>query len=110
MKGDHLGEFEELVLLTVHGLHDDAYGATVQARLEEETARGVSIGSVYTALERLEQKGFVKSSMSESSPVPGGRRRRVFVLQAAGARALDQLRRIRSRLYDARPLPLRGKS
>lgn len=110
MKGDHVGEFEELVLLAVHGLHENAYGIAVQERLETETARAISIGAVYQALDRLERKGLVKSALTERSPEPGGRRRRAFTLLPAGVRALDELRRLRSRLYDARPIRPRGRA
>lgn len=109
MKGAHIGEFEELVLLAVHGLRDNAYGISVQATLENETDRDVSLGAVYQALDRLERKGLVKSSMTDSVPEPGGRRRRAFSLLAAGEHALADLRRMRARLYEARPLRSRGR-
>ena len=73
-----VGGFEELVLLTVAGLGDEAYGVSVQQRLEEETASAISIGAVYTALERLERKGFVRSRLGSATPQRGGRRKRMF--------------------------------
>ncbi len=99
MKGDHLGAFEELVLLAVHGLGDQAYGVAVQQLLERETGRAISLGPVYAALDRLEVKGVVRSEMQAGTPRRGGRSRRVFGLTADGVRALAALRRIRERLY-----------
>jgi PadR family transcriptional regulator PadR len=100
MKGDHVGEFEELVLLAVRGLGDDAYGASVQETLELETTRSVSLGAVYAALDRLERKGLLRSAMAQGTAVRGGRSRRVFLLTAQGVRTIGALRRIRLRLYD----------
>jgi PadR family transcriptional regulator len=99
MKGDHIGEFEELVLLAVHGLGDQAYGVSVQQFLERETTRDVSIGAAYAALDRLETKGFLRSGQVPGTPVRGGRGRRAFTLTAQGVRTLDALRRMRERLY-----------
>jgi PadR family transcriptional regulator PadR len=110
VKGEHVGEFEELVLLAVHGLRENAYGIAVQARLESETARSISIGAVYQALDRLERKGLLRSSLTGSTPEPGGRRRRAFELLPSGARLLEDLRRLRTRLYGARPLRSRGRA
>lgn len=99
MKGDHLGEFEELVLLAVHGLGEEAYGVTVEQVLERETGRAISLGPVYAALDRLEQKGVVRSRMTPGTATRGGRSRRVFSLTAAGVRSLADLRALRERLY-----------
>ena len=111
MKGDQLGAFEELVLLALHGLEDKAYGMAVQQVLEQETGRAVSLGPVYTALDRLEGKGLVRSAMVAGTPTRGGRSRRVFRLTAAGSRALTSLQQIRARLYGrARMHPARGRS
>jgi DNA-binding PadR family transcriptional regulator len=104
MKGDHLGEFEELVLLAVQAIDDAAaYGASIQALLERETRRGITLGAVYASLDRLEGKGCVTSTVTAGTPVRGGRSRRVFTMTPAGTRALTSLRRLRARLYDARP-------
>ncbi len=107
MKGDHLGEFEELVLLTVKGLVDAAYGVSVHLVLEQETSRTVSLGAVYAALDRLEQKGLVQSQMTAGTSERGGRSRRAFSMTARGTRALDTTQQVRSRLRRAatyRPL------
>lgn len=83
-----LGEFEQLVLMAIVRLDEGAYGATIRRDIEARTARRLSISAVYTALERLEQKGFVRSWIGEPTPERGGRRRKCVALQPAGARAL----------------------
>ena len=83
-----LGEFEQLVLIAIVRLGDDAYGATIRREIEDRTARRLSIGAVYTTLDRLEQKGCVRSWIGAPTAQRGGRRRKYFVLQPPGARAL----------------------
>jgi PadR family transcriptional regulator PadR len=111
MKGQHIGEFEELVLLAVHGLGEGAYGVAVQQRLEAETARTVSIGAVYAALDRLEAKRLVESRMVAGTAIRGGRSRRAFSATAAGLESLEEMQRVRERLWRAaRSRPVRPKS
>jgi DNA-binding PadR family transcriptional regulator len=83
-----LGEFEQIVLLALVRLGSDAYGATVRREIEVRAGREVSISAVYTTLERLEQKGLVRSRIGEPTPERGGRRRRHFELLPLGARSL----------------------
>lgn len=83
-----LGEFEQLVLLALVRLGPDAYGATVRREIETRAGRQVSISAVYTTLERLEQKGHVRSWIGEPTARRGGRRRKHFELLPSGARAL----------------------
>jgi len=83
-----LGDFEQLVLLALVRLGPDAYGATVRREIEEHAGREISISAVYTTLERLEQKGLVRSHIGEPTPERGGRRRRHFELLPLGARSL----------------------
>jgi DNA-binding PadR family transcriptional regulator len=83
-----LGEFEQLVLLAVLRLGPKAYGATIRREIETRTGRELSISAVYTTLQRLEQKGLVRSRMGEPLPERGGRRRKYVDLLPAGARAL----------------------
>jgi DNA-binding PadR family transcriptional regulator len=83
-----LGEFEQLVLLALVRLGSDAYGATVRREIEARAGRQVAISAVYTTLERLEQKGLVRSRIGEPTAERGGRRRKHFELLPAGARAL----------------------
>ena len=91
---EFLGEFEQLILFAVLHLGGDAYGVTVREEIERRTGRAVSSGAVYTALERLESRGFVASRFGEPTPERGGRRKRHYRVEAAGVRAL-------SRAYDA---------
>src|ERR1700683_1622212 len=104
MKGVHIGEFEELVLLAVQHLGDDAYGVSVKHVLERETTRDVSIGAVYASLERLDQKGLARSEMTPAAAVRGGRSRRSFLVTPDGRRALRERRRVRDRLWHGAPI------
>lgn len=99
MKGDHLGEFEELTLLTVLGLGSDAYGVSVQQKLEHDARRTVTLGAVYSALKRLESKGLVRSRYGESTRERGGRRKRMFSITAEGTRALRSIQQTRDRIW-----------
>jgi len=108
MKGDHIGEFEELVLLAVNGLRQGAYGVSVQQLLERETTRSVSLGAVYACLDRLEAKGLVRSTVIQGTPVRGGRSRRAFEVTADGLRTLTALQKVRERLWRAAPSRARG--
>jgi len=110
MKGDHIGEFEELVLLAVRALDDDAYGVAIKLLLDRETRRDVSIGAVYAALDRLEDKGLVRSATRAGVPVRGGRSRRAFDLTAAGVRTLREMQRVRERLWRYAPGPAGERS
>jgi PadR family transcriptional regulator PadR len=83
-----LGEFEQLVLMAVVRLDDEAYGATIRREIETRTARRLSISAVYTTLDRLQHKGLVRSWIGEPTAERGGRRRKYFAMEPAGARAL----------------------
>ena len=96
MKGERLGEFEELALLAVLTLEDQAYGVVVQETIERETRREVTLGAVYAALERMERKGLLRSVLSETTGERGGKRRRLFAVTPAGLRTLGETRRARS--------------
>src|SRR6266404_642526 len=91
-KGDNLGEFEQLVLAALLILGENAYGMTVHEQVEKLAAgvRSVSLGSVYTTLDRLEQKGYVKSWFGGATQERGGRSKRYFEIQAAGQLALKK--------------------
>lgn len=86
----HLGEFEQLILFALLRLGDDAYGVTVREEIQARTGRDVSQGAVYTALNRLSDRGFVRSWIGDSAPDRGGRRRKYYQLEPAGARALHR--------------------
>jgi DNA-binding PadR family transcriptional regulator len=99
-KGDYLGEFEQMVLLALLRLKDNAYGVTVRREIQSRTDRQVAIGAVYACLERLERKGHVTSSVSEPEPVPGGRAKKYFSLTRSGAEALKHARDMVRRMTD----------
>jgi len=103
MATESLGELEELAMLAVARLDDDAYGASVRRELEERASRSVAIATVYVTLMRLEDKGLVSSRMSEPEPVQGGKARRLFRLTREGARALWEARRIHERMWEGIP-------
>ena len=88
MTAAYLGEFEQLVLLSVLRLEDEAYGATIRRAIESRAERRVAIGSIYTTLDRLESKGFLRSHMGEPTAERGGRRRKFYALTKAGGAAL----------------------
>src|SRR5918998_3981168 len=84
----NLGEFEQLILLAILRLRDDAYGVTIRAELADRAGRTVTPGALYTALERLEAKGLVTSRMGDPTPQRGGRAKRYVTVTAAGRQAL----------------------
>lgn len=85
-----LGDFEQLVLLGVLRLGDDAYGAAIRQEIHRRSGRDVSINAVYTTLDRLEKKGLLRSWVGEPTPQRGGRRRKFYALRPAGEAALRQ--------------------
>lgn len=107
MRGVHLGEFEELVLLAVRRLRGEATGAGVQAVLEREAGRTPSLGAIYAALDRGHRKGWVESWLGESTPVRGGRRRRYYGLTEEGEVVLAESRRVREALWRTQPKAVR---
>ncbi|MCC6772345.1 MAG: helix-turn-helix transcriptional regulator [Gemmatimonadaceae bacterium] len=94
-----LGKLELAALLAVARLDDEAYGLAVRAHLAGVTGRDYSVGAVYTTLQRLEDKGLLRSHASEPLPVRGGRSRRHFSVTAAGARALREAERTAAALW-----------
>ena len=88
----YLGEFEQIVLLAILRLGDDAYAIPVREEIEARTGRTVARGALYTALERLETKTCVRSWMSEPLPERGGRSRRYYAVTPAGVSALRAAR------------------
>ncbi len=98
-KRDYLSEFEQLVMLAVLQLGDDAYGAGIRQVLDETAARTVSIATIYVALGRLEERGLVRSWMSDPRPVRGGRSKRMYAVEAAGVEALEESRATLDRMW-----------
>ncbi len=110
MKGDRIGEFEELTLLAVLTLGEGAYGVLVQEVIERETRREVTLGAVYAALERMERKGLLRSGWSESTGERGGKPRRLFSVTPEGLRTVGDARRAREALWNAVPRAVRSRT
>lgn len=96
----NLGEFEQLVLLTLLRLGPDAYGASIQAEIEQRGRRETSVSAVYTTLERLEVKGLVRSRVGEPTPQRGGKRKKHYQMTALGTRALQQSFNLMKRMVE----------
>jgi DNA-binding PadR family transcriptional regulator len=103
MKETRLGEFEEVILLLVGILGEEAYSFKVAEEFETQTKRTVSIGAVHSTLNRLETKGFLKSAMGKSTAERGGRRKRIYTITAFGRRALEAARDFRVSLWGQFP-------
>lgn len=99
MKGEKVGEFEELVLLCVRSLGEDAHGVNIQEMLLREAGRRSALGAIYAALDRAERKGFVRSWLGQATPVRGGRRKRHYGLTRVGEYELSESRRVRDALW-----------
>jgi PadR family transcriptional regulator, regulatory protein PadR len=99
----YLGEFELILLLTILRLGDDAYGVPLSRELSQLRGRDVSIGSVYAALDRLELKGLITSSLGESSPERGGSAKRYFRVTAEGLLSVQETRRVLTKLWKVLP-------
>jgi DNA-binding PadR family transcriptional regulator len=103
MKHYALGEFEELVLLMVAVLHDEAYGVSIQQNLSERLAKKVNISAVHVALTRMEEKGYLKSRFGGITEERGGRRKKYYAVTALGYRVLDIQYELRTNLYKQIP-------
>ena len=99
----YLGEFELMILLAVINLGDEAYGVPISRELETQRGRDVSVGSVYAALDRLENKGLVASSLGDPTPERGGKAKRYFRVTKEGQRQVHETRRVLSKLWQALP-------
>lgn len=103
MKGTNLGEFEELVLLTIAALVNEAYSVAICDELEKRTGRVTKLGVVHAVLNRLEEKGYVKSSLGEATSVRGGKRKRFYSITSAGKAALLKSKEVRDQLWSLIP-------
>jgi len=88
---DSIGNFEQRILFALLRLGEGAYGVTVRREIEARTGRAVSPGALYTALDRLEKRGFVSSRLGEPTPERGGKRKRMYTLRPSGERALARV-------------------
>ncbi|UFH56965.1 PadR family transcriptional regulator [Spirosoma sp. KNUC1025] len=107
MKRSYLGEFEEIVLLTVAVLEGGAYGVAITHEIIEQTGRSVRLNQIHSALDRLEDKGMVKSEMGEPTAERGGRRKRLFTVTAYGRRTLQEIQEVRTSFWSRLLNPLK---
>ncbi len=103
MKKYQLGEFEEIVMLTVGVLYDRAYGVSIKKEIEERLKRKVSVGALQSALIRLEDKGYLKSREGEATEERAGRPKKYFQITALGKRAIEHSKEQREELWRAIP-------
>lgn len=103
MKGAYLGELEELILLTVGVLYENAYGVAIKDEIEKQVGRKLNISAVHAVLKRLEDKSLINSSMGGATTERGGRRKRLFTLTSLGKKTLEQANEVRSQLYNQIP-------
>ncbi len=101
MKKNRLGEFQELVLMTVIILQDEAYGNEILRNLEERLQERLSMGAIQAALKRMEEKGFLTSVWGEASQKRGGKRKRIYQATPEAMNALQEMKDIRSDLWQA---------
>ena len=97
---ESLGEFEQIVLLAVLRLGDDAYGVPIRRDIEQRTRRSLTVGALYRTLDRLEEKGYVTSSFGDPTPERGGRSKRYFKVRPLGFRALRATREALAAMWD----------
>ena len=107
MKKYHLGEFEELVILTIGILNNEAYSVSIKDEIESRLSRTVSMGALHTALRRLEDKGYLRSYGGESTEERAGRPKRYFEITAMGKKAMHYAKETRDELWRALPKTIR---
>ena len=103
MRGTHLGEFEELVLLAAAVLDGNAYTVSIIEEIQEQSQRKLTLSSVHTVLARLEKKGYLRSDMGGTTAERGGRRRRLYRITSEGYQSLQDARDLRSKMWDIMP-------
>jgi PadR family transcriptional regulator PadR len=103
MKGNNLGEFEELVMLTIASLMNDAYSVSIGDEITRTTKRQVKLGVIHAVLNRLEEKGLLKSTIGEATKARGGKRKRYYHITSAGKSALLKSKEWRDQLWSRIP-------
>lgn len=103
MKGTNLGELEELVLLIVANLFDNAYGVLIKQEIEEKCNRSITISTVHNVLQRLADKGYLESRYSDPTPERGGKRKLLFRVSKSGQEALTHSKSMRDTLWSGIP-------
>ena len=103
MPKEYLGEFEELILTLVAALQEDAYGAAIADEIESRMKRDVNLSAVHVTLYRLEDKGYIKSSLGGGTNERGGRRKRIYTVTSAGMALLKAMKEARVDLWKLVP-------
>ena len=103
MKGTNLGEFQELVMLSILILDKNAYGVTIQEEIDHRMKRNISRGALHTALTRLEEKGYISSDYGDPSPERGGRRKRYYEVTNKGLETLQEAKELRQNMWELIP-------
>lgn len=98
--GAYLGEFEELVLLTIATLGEEAYGVSIQQDIEKRCKRSISIGALHSTITRLEEKGFLKSWLGGATQARGGRSKRYYEITVAGKKSVAESKSLRDELWN----------
>ena len=99
MAKEYIGEFEELILLLIVMLKEEAYGLAIRKALKKHADRTVTIGAVHGTVNRLEKKGLIESNLGGATEARGGRRKRLFTITASGKKALQRSRDIKVNLW-----------
>ena len=103
MKGTYLGEFEEVVLLTVAMLGEEGYGIAVKQEVEKRTSRDINLSAIHATLYRLEKKGFLNSKLGEATKIRGGKRKRIFGITPYGVKSLKEAKSLREDIWNSIP-------
>ena len=106
---NYIGELEELVLLVVAVLGDDAYGITIKEEIERRASREMSMGGLHSTITRLEEKGLLKSHMGGATQERGGRRKRYYELTPSGTASLQHIKKLRDELWNESKVKLAWK-
>ena len=99
MKRTNLGELEEIILLIVASLFDNAYGVLIQEEVEKQCDRKITISSVHNVVQRLQEKGYLESRYSDPTPERGRKRKLLFTVTAAGQKAMEEAKSLRDKLW-----------
>lgn len=103
MENIKLGNFEELVLLLVGVLYQEAYSVKIVEEYNRQTGKSINVSAIHTVLYRLEEKGFLESRLSDATSIRGGKRKRLFYLTPYAVKALEELESLRKRLHHQIP-------
>lgn len=104
MKGTNLGEFQEVVMLSIMILGENAYGVTIQSEIQKRMNRNISRGALHTALTRLDEKGYIQSKQGDPTPERGGRRKRYYEVTASGISALKESKELKQQMWELIPI------